>query len=274
MIALSLECIEEESELVSAELWEQGATGIQEETLPGGRTRLKAWFDSREGLLEQFQAYAPVLAVEPHRDWEAESRQAWAPFAVGERLWLAPEWDESPTPRGRLRLTVHPGLALGTGAHPATQLCLKALEGHLRPGERLLDVGSGSGILLSAAVLLGAKAPVGCDIDAASAQIAFGNLRRDGVAARVFAGSIRAVADGAFDVVIANINATTHEMLAGEYARVARRLLILSGYPERHAGWVKSAVAAQGWTAAAILEQDEWRCQLFNRVRNEENVEK
>jgi ribosomal protein L11 methyltransferase len=151
---------------------------------------------------------------------------------------------------------------------------LKALEGHLRPGERLLDVGSGSGILLSAAVLLGAKSPVGCDIDAASAQIAFGNLRRDGVAARVFAGSIRAVADGAFDVVIANINATTHEMLAGEYARTARRLLILSGYPSRHAGRVSAALSARGWAAVETLVQDEWRCQLFNNGRTEEKVKK
>lgn len=264
MIALSLECAEEEAELVSAELWERGAAGIQEEPLPGGRTRLKAWFDTREGLIDQFRAYAPVVAVEPPRDWEAESRQAWAPFAVGRRLWLAPEWDESATPRGRLRLTVHPGLALGTGAHPATQLCLRALEDHLRPSDRLLDVGCGSGILLAAAAVLGARAPVGCDIDPASAQIAAGNLKRDGVAARVYAGSIRAVADRAVSVVIANINATTHEMLAAEYARASSRLVIVSGYPARHAVRVAAAMQAQQWSPVTVFDQEDWTCQVFS----------
>jgi ribosomal protein L11 methyltransferase len=263
MIALSLECIEDEAELVSAELWERGAAGIEEETLPGGRTRLRAWFDTREGLEEQFRAYAPSLAEEPPRDWEQESRQAWAPFAVGERWWLAPEWDESPAPRGRLRLTVHPGMALGTGAHPATQLCLRALERGIVAGERVLDVGTGSGILLSAAALLGARAPAGCDIDLVSVHIAAANLARDGVAALVFAGSMRAVAIGAVDTVVANINATTHEVLAAEYTRVARRRAILSGYPARHARRVVDAMAARQWVVAEALEQEDWLCHVF-----------
>lgn len=263
MIALSLECVGDEAELVSSELWERGASGIQEEELPGGRVRLRAWFDSREGLLDQFRAYGPAITEEPVRDWEAESRQAWAPFAVGERWWLAPEWDESPAPRGRLRLTVHPGLALGTGAHPATQLCLRALEREIQPGERVLDVGAGTGILLSAAARLGARSPVGCDIDADSVRIAAGNLLRDGVAGRVFAGSLRAIANRAFDVVVANINATTHEALAGEYARAARRVIILSGYPARHAQRVADALAARHWGVAGTLEQEQWICHIF-----------
>lgn len=263
MIALSLECVEQEAELVSAELWERGAAGIEEESLPGGRTRLRAWFDTRAGLVEQFRAYAPSVVEEPARDWERESRQAWAPFAVGERWWLAPEWDESPAPRGRLRLTVHPGMALGTGAHPATQLCLRALEREAIAGKRVLDVGTGSGILLSAAALLGAQAAAGCDIDAVSAHIAAANLARDGVAAAVFAGSMRAVASGAVDAVIANINATTHEVLAAEYTRVARRRVILSGYPARHARRVVEAMAARRWAVAEALEQEDWRCHAF-----------
>lgn len=263
MIALSLECIEDEAELVSAELWERGATGIEEESLPGGRTRLRAWFDTREGLEEQFRAYAPSLTEEPPRDWEQESRQAWAPFAVGERWWLAPEWDESPAPRGRLRLTAHPGMALGTGAHPATQLCLRALERELVAGERVLDVGTGSGILLGAAALLGAHAPAGCDIDEASVHIAAANLARDGVAAMVFVGSMRAVASGAVDAVVANINATTHEALAAEYTRVARRRVILSGYPARHARRAVDAMTARRWALMETLEREEWLCHVF-----------
>jgi ribosomal protein L11 methyltransferase len=266
MIALTLECAGEEAELVAAELWERGAAGIQEEELPGGRTRLRAWFDAGEGLREQFAAYAPEIAEEEERDWEAESRRAWAPFAVGERWWLAPEWDETPAPEGRLRLTVHPGMALGTGAHPATQLCLRALEREVAPGDRVLDVGTGSGILVSAAARLGAGVRLGCDIDPAAASAAAANLARDHLAGHVFAGSMRAVADGAADVVAANLNAVTHEALAGEYARVARRRVILSGYPARHAARVEAAMAARGWRMAERLEQEDWVCHIFSRA--------
>jgi len=263
MIALSLVCVEAESELLSAELWEHGATGIHEEPLPGGRTRLRAWFDRQEGLLDQFRDYAPVIAPEPPRDWEAESRQAWAPFAVGRRFWLAPEWDESPTPAGRLRLIVHPGMALGTGAHPATQLCLMALESFLTPSDGVLDVGTGSGILLSAAAALGARTPAGCDIDADAIRVAQTNLQCDGVAARLFQGSVRAVGEGLIDTLVANLNATTHEMLAADYARVARRLVILSGYPRRHGARTESALLQRGWHTHHILTLEDWTCHIF-----------
>ncbi len=70
-----------------------------------------------------------------------------------------------PTPPGRLRLEIYPGMACGTGRHPATQLCLQAIERYVRPGARVLDVGSGSGILSDAARLMGAASVIGCDID-------------------------------------------------------------------------------------------------------------
>ena len=128
MYVLTLDCPEAEAEILSAELWEHGASGILEESPVPSRCRLKAWFADPDGLLDRFKPFNPTLAVEVPRDWEAEVRQAWQPFCVGQHLYLAPEWDESPAPAGRRRLTVHPGLALGTGAHPATQLALLALE--------------------------------------------------------------------------------------------------------------------------------------------------
>ena len=131
MTSLTLDCVETESELLSAELWEHGASGIQEHELPGGRVRLQAWFDANDGLAERFAAYGPRVEDEKEVDWETLSRQAWQPVEVGARFYLAPEWDESPTPEGRMRLTVHPGMALGTGDHPATQLVLVAMEKHL-----------------------------------------------------------------------------------------------------------------------------------------------
>jgi ribosomal protein L11 methyltransferase len=265
MVSLQFECEEEQAEGLSAELWSQGAHGIQEDPLPGGRCRLRAWFDHPEGLLSAFAEHQPELKQEPEVDWEAVSRQAWQPFEVGERLYLAPEWDESCAPAGRVRLTIHPGLALGTGAHAATQLCLEAMERHLQPGDRLLDVGTGSGILLAGAHALGTQFAAGSDIDVDSVQIARENLARDAVPTRLFAGSVRALRDASFDAVVANINAATHRALAGEYARVARRLLILSGFHEDHSAGVAATLGVHGFECVDTLTREQWGCLVLFR---------
>ena len=266
MYSLYLDCTETECELLSAELWEEGASGIQEETVDAAHRRLRAWFEDPSGLLQRFSPYQPRLEAEPEVDWELASRQAWQPFEVGRRFYLAPEWDESRTPAGRLRLTIHPGLALGTGAHPATQLCLEALETHLRPGDSVLDVGTGSGILLSAVSLLGAGHTAGCDIELESVSVAHCNLLADSLPPHVFAGSTRAVRPQCVDLLVANINAITHEALAAEYARISRRDLILSGFPDRHSPRVAAALAARGFQPKASLTSQEWACLILTKA--------
>jgi ribosomal protein L11 methyltransferase len=261
---LSIECAAAEAEFLAAELWELGAAGIQEESVPGACTVLRAWFDSPDGLLKKFPAYSPRLEEEEAVDWEAVSRDAWAPFELGERLYLAPDWDHAPTPAGRLRLTIHPGQALGTGAHPATQLCLEALESNLKPGERVLDVGTGSGILIAGARLLGAGAAAGCDVDPDSAGHARANLQSDGCPALVWVGSLRSARAGWADVVVANINAAAHLALAAEYARAASRLVILSGFRESDTRRVQAALAATGFSLVDTLERSEWKCLVFS----------
>jgi len=260
MFSLVLTCTEPQAEFISAELWERGATGIEEIPLPGGRCRLRAWFETPDGLAEAFAAFGGEVEPAPEVDWEAVSRQAWPAFALGRRLYLAPEWDESPTPAGRLRLVVHPGQALGTGAHPATQLCLEALDRFLQPGRSVLDIGTGSGILVSAAHLLGAGFAAGCDIDWQAVQIARRNLHSDGVAAALFCGSARAVRARAFDVIVSNINAAAHEQLAPEYRRLSPRLLILAGFAEQDVPSLEKLLVRDPFRLADTLAREEWRC--------------
>lgn len=258
MFSLYLQCPESDAELLSSELWDEGATGIQEDALPGARCQLRAWFSDPTGLLQRFSTYHPRLESEPEVDWEAATRQAWQPFELGRRLYLAPEWDEDPTPRGRTRLTIHPGEALGTGAHPATQLCLEALERHLRPADSVLDLGTGSGILTAAACLLGARHAAGCDIEFHSVSIARKNLLADSLPPHVFTGSTRAIASRSVDLLVANINAVTHQTLAAEYARVTRRAMILSGFPDRHAERVIEALYTCRWVVKETFTKSEW----------------
>ena len=116
MISVWLHVPDEHRDRVIAELWEAGTTGITEEG-----DVLRAFFESEIDLgpLAQFQPHA---SVEDEHDWVKESQDQWQPFVVGERFFLVPEWRDDPAPGGRIRLTMHPGLACGSGTHPGAGL--------------------------------------------------------------------------------------------------------------------------------------------------------
>ena len=180
----------------------------------------------------EFAAYSPQWKLAEERDWVSETQQFWKPFAVGTRLFLVPAWLNDAAPAGRLRLTIHPGLAFGTGADTTTQLCLEAMERHLLANACVLDLGTGTGILAEAALLLGAGSVIACDIDRDAAAQARLNTPA-GVS--VFAGSSRAVRSGSMDMIVANINAHTINVVAGDLLRIARPggTIVLSGVPVR-----------------------------------------
>ena len=226
-----------------AELWECGTSGIIEED--GG---VRAFFDD-VSLVNRFAVYAPELREEEAVDWEQETRQAWPPLAVGERFFLTPPWCLEPTPPGRLQLPIYPGMACGTGRHPATQLALEAIELHVRPGDSVVDVGTGSGILAAAAALLGAGRVIGCDVDPEAIGIA-----RERLSVPLFVGSASAIRSGWADVVIANIDAATIEELAAEFARIRKpdSVLILTGFPE----WD----IPEGFLQKEVRKREEWVC--------------
>jgi len=218
---------------------------------------LRAFFDAGQDaatLLERFNDFSPELREEPVVDWEQATRQSWPPISVGERFYLVAPWDNAePAPLGRLRLEIYPGMACGTGRHPATQLCLQAIERYVKPGARVLDVGSGSGILSDAARLMGAGVVIACDVDPDAVAIA-----RERVNVPMFVGSADAVRDNWADVIVANIDAATLERIGPEFERVrkAESTLILSGFPE----WD----VPEGFSPREILRQDEWRCFIIS----------
>jgi ribosomal protein L11 methyltransferase len=242
---------------VIAELWEHGTTGITEET-----GSLRAFFETRDDSLKEiFARYHPEFVEEEDRDWVAESQSSWQPFPVGRRFFLVPDWRDDPAPSGRIRLYIHPGMACGTGAHPCTQLCLKALENYNLDGKVVLDVGTGSGILAEAARLLGASAVFGCDIDHASTMIASANLRHSIFSIPLFTGSVRCVKSASVDVVVANLNAVTLKQLAPDLKRIAS-LVILSGFRNDEADDIASLFGE----IKSPLEQDGWSCLVFKAV--------
>jgi ribosomal protein L11 methyltransferase len=221
-VILTLSCSDGEKDLLAAELDDGAMLGLIEEEQPGGRLLLRAFFEDparAASIAERLSGHSPLILPYEARDWVAMARAQWTPVLVGERFFLAPAWCDDPAPEGRLRMPMPPGTASGTGLHASTQLMLAALERELRPGDTLLDLGTGSGILSAAALLLGVRAVYACDIEEDAALAAREYTERR---VPVFLGSARSLRSSSVDVVAANINATTLITLAREIARVLR----------------------------------------------------
>ncbi len=241
MFSLELQCGPEQRDVLIADLWEQGSTGIVELD----ESRLRAFFDDQAGeaaLLVRYAAYRPVPRTEEDRDWVAHAREKLAPMLAGSRFFLVPEWRDDPAPEGRFRIAVNPGMAFGTGAHETTQLAIEALERHVRPASAVLDVGTGSGILAQVAGLLGATRVYACDNDPIAVEVARNNAR----GAHLFTGSADAVSRRAFDIVVANISPEAIAALAPDFLAALRPggVALLSGFEKHEVEQVRAALGA------------------------------
>ena len=162
-------------------------------------------------------------------DWENNWKQYYKPMEIGERLLVIPQWlQEDPKVKallsqGRVPLILDPGLTFGTGSHATTRLCLTALERHIRGGERVLDLGCGSGILSIAALRLGAASATAVDIDDKCLTVAYENAALNGIGKdtyTVLVGDVfsdeafRARVGGGYNILAANIVADVIKALA------------------------------------------------------------
>ena len=204
-------------------------------------------------------------------DWAHSWQKYYKPMAVGEKLYIVPEWmREEPLPQGKVPLYLNPGLTFGTGSHASTQLCLMGLEEYTVPGKPVLDLGCGSGILSIAALALGASHAAAVDIDPKAVDVAYENAALNGIGKdryRVLAGNVlddeALVADLArekYALVLANIVADVIIPLsarAGEFMDEGA-VFLCSGIIDTRADEVAAALERNGLHVFCRREQKGW----------------
>lgn len=202
-------------------------------------------------------------------DWANNWKQFYKPMEIGRRLLVKPSWEQLDAPTDRIVLEMDPGMVFGTGTHETTQLCLAQLDEHVRPGMKVIDLGCGSGILSVAALLLGADAATGVDIDPNAVDIAYNNADANGIdRARytVLAGNV--LDDNGFvdslgtgyDVVVANIVAGVIIPLTAIVPRLIKKggLYITSGIIAERADEVIDAMRQNGFTIVHTESRKDW----------------
>ncbi len=202
-------------------------------------------------------------------DWANNWKQYFKPFKVGERLAVKPSWEDYVNDDNRVILEIDPASSFGTGQHHTTRLCLELLEKSLNNGDKLLDMGCGSGILSIAAILLGAESAVAVDIDQNAANIARENAAKNNITSpqyTTYYGDITRDAaladriDGEYDIITANIVADVLIAMKDCFMRYLKKggTLIVSGIITERKDEVIDALIGAGFTSVETNVREGW----------------
>ncbi len=194
-------------------------------------------------------------------DWATAWKTYFKPVKVGDRIVIKPTWEDYAGNEAELIIQLDPGMAFGTGTHPTTSLCIRALERSVSPGRLVYDIGTGSGVLAIAAALLGAQVKA-VDLDPVAVKVAKENTELNGLIDRIEVklGDLAQVLAGPADLVVANIIADVIIILAEDLERVLKPggICLASGIISGRRQDVEQALQAKGLTVERVDEQDGW----------------
>lgn len=243
-----------------------------------GAARVKFYVTDDEDGHKQLQQYTAGLegyeilsAPLQENDWATSWQKYYKPLAVGEKIYVVPEWEkDSALPEGKVPVWLNPGLTFGTGSHASTQLCLEGLEQAVHSGDRILDLGCGSGILSIAALCLGAEFAAAVDIDPKAVDVAYENAALNGIgkdrydvrAGNVLSdkGLVAELMKNKYQVVLANIVADVIIPLsafAGDFMTEGG-YFICSGIIDTRSDEVRAALEKNGFTVVEKKEKTGW----------------
>ena len=231
--------------------------------LQGAIEELKA--DAAAGAYGEDVDLGPLTVdvyVEDDSEWKDNWKEFFKPKKVGKRIVVKPTWYEYEKEEGDLVIEIDPGMAFGTGTHETTSLCLRLMEDYMADGDKVLDVGCGSGILAIAGALLGSPEVLGVEIDPVAVEIAQENLELNGVTdvARAQYGDLTKGIDFKAEIVVANLMADLVMMLSAD---VAKHILpggkyISSGILVEKRDQVAAVIRDCGFDIVEIREDGMW----------------
>ena len=211
-------------------------------------------------------------------DWANNWKQYFKPFKIGERLLIKPSWEEAPKDsENRKILEIDPASSFGTGQHDTTRLCLENIEKYIKQGDRMLDLGCGSGILSIAGFLLGAGEITAVDIDENSVRIAKDNLLKNGIkedSFRLFCGNViddgelRNKVGNAYDIVCANIVSDILIAMSGVFSGFLKQggILVVSGIISQRKDEVVGVIENCGFILKDLRESKDWISAVFEKT--------
>lgn len=272
------------NEYIRSGVWDYTDIPWQRET---GVVTVKAYFaadgrldDRRQALRERLLALtengvdtAPATVSETalaDEDWSESWKKYFHTEKVGERVVIQPSWEAYEPQAGEVVVRLDPGAAFGTGTHPTTALCLRAMEKLVRPGMTVFDVGTGSGVLAITAAKLGAGAVTAVDYDSTALRVARENIAQNGLADAITLkeSDILRNVTGRADVVTANIIA---DIIIRLFADLDTHLapggaLLASGIIANRAEDVRQTGKAYGFVVTEEWEAKDWAAMIFRRV--------
>ncbi|MFJ7681560.1 50S ribosomal protein L11 methyltransferase [Peribacillus butanolivorans] len=196
-------------------------------------------------------------------EWATAWKKYYNPVKISERFTIVPTWEDyTPVSSDELIIELDPGMAFGTGTHPTTVMCIQALERTVQPGDLVVDVGTGSGVLSIAAALLEAKQVQSLDLDDVAVQSAKQNVELNNVQDRVSVsqGNLLDGVNEQADVVVANILAEVIMSFTDDVAKVVKPggYFIASGIIQPKKQDVKDAIIASGFTVEETILMEDW----------------
>lgn len=200
-------------------------------------------------------------------DWSKKWKEQWDVTHVTNKIAVVPDWIEYQPKDDEVILKLEPGCAFGTGTHQTTQLCMKALEKYMKKGDRVADIGMGSGILSILAKKLGASYVYGCDTDDTVIEVAKENAKKNGVECEFELGTADKVHDK-FDFVCANILHFVLAEIMGDLKNLMKTgaLMSLSGILDEKKQMVIDAYQKEGLELVEEIPQDQWTSFVVKRV--------
>ena len=243
-------------DLISEIFFVYGVSSIQNIEIKKEKTTLITYFENENSenlkireinnLLSSYPFEGNVLSIKKifETDWVQKSRDSFKPIQIGKKLWIKPSWSNKKAPKGRMEIILDPGSSFGTGRHPTTRLALLSIEDFLLKNDinHFLDVGCGSGILMVAALKLGAKKGIAFDIDSQAVENTKKLLYLNGVTKRTKIINDRlqkkylGPSTGKIDFIVANIFLDPLKELFplfGEILNLKGRLLITGITPKQ-----------------------------------------